>query len=120
MNNFTYFNPVKLVFGRGMIGELKDLIPSGVKVMLTFGGGSIKKNGVYEQVRAALTGHEVVEFGGVEANPRYETCMRAASLAPDFLSLARSKRFGSRGSPPDPTASDARSAGRVVSGRVEP
>lgn len=81
MNNFTYFNPVKLVFGRGMIGELKDLIPSGVKVMLTFGGGSIKKNGVYEQVRAALTGHEVVEFGGVEANPRYETCMRAASLA---------------------------------------
>ncbi len=81
MTNFTYYNPVKIVFGKGMIAELKALIPADVKVMLTYGGGSIKKNGVYDQVRAALSGHAVVEFGGIEPNPRYETCMKAAALA---------------------------------------
>jgi len=81
MTNFTYYNPVKIVFGKGMIAELKELIPADVKVMVTYGGGSIKKNGVYDQVRNALSGHAVVEFGGIEPNPRYETCMKAAALA---------------------------------------
>ncbi len=81
MTNFTYFNPVKIVFGKGMIAELKELIPADVKVMVTYGGGSIKKNGVYDQVRRALSGHEVTEFGGIEPNPRYETCMKAAAQA---------------------------------------
>ena len=81
MTNFTYYNPVKIVFGKGMIAELKKLIPVGVKVMITYGGGSIKKNGVYDQVRAALSGHAVTEFCGIEPNPRYETCMRAAVQA---------------------------------------
>jgi NADP-dependent alcohol dehydrogenase len=81
MTNFTYYNPVKIVFGKGMIAELKNLIPAGTKVLLTYGGGSIKKNGVYDQVRQALSGHAVAEFGGIEPNPRYETCMRAAALA---------------------------------------
>ncbi len=81
MTNFTYYNPVKIVFGKGMIVELKDLIAPDVKVMITYGGGSIKKNGVYDQVRRALSGHAVTEFGGIEPNPRYETCMRAAAQA---------------------------------------
>ncbi len=81
MTNFTYHNPVRLVFGKGMIAQLRELIPAGVKVLLTYGGGSIKRNGVYEQVRQALAGHEVVEFGGIEPNPRYETCLKAAALA---------------------------------------
>ena len=81
MTNFTYHNPVKIVFGKGMIAELKELIPSDAKVMLTYGGGSIKKNGVYDQVRLALSGHAVTEFGGIEPNPRYETCMKAAAQA---------------------------------------
>ena len=81
MTQFTYFNPVKIVFGKGMIAELKDLIPSDVKVMVTYGGGSIKKNGVYDQVRRALAGRAVTEFGGIEPNPRYETCMKAAAQA---------------------------------------
>ncbi len=83
MKSFTYFNPVKIVFGKGMIAEIKDLIPEGVKVMLTYGGGSIKRNGVYDQVRRALSGHTVVEFGGIEPNPRYETCIKAAAQAKD-------------------------------------
>jgi NADP-dependent alcohol dehydrogenase len=81
MVNFTLHNPVKLVFGKGMIAELKKLIPSGTKVLMTYGGGSIKKNGVYDQVRQALAGYELVEFGGIEPNPQYETCMKAAELA---------------------------------------
>jgi NADP-dependent alcohol dehydrogenase len=89
MENFTYHNPVKLVFGKGTIAQLKALIPADAKLMMTYGGGSIKKNGVYEQVRQALAGREFVEFGGIEPNPRYETCMKAAALAKaegvDFL-----------------------------------
>ncbi len=79
MTNFTYHNPVKLVFGKGMIAELGGLIPSDAKVMVVYGGGSIRKNGVYDQVRRALSKHAVTEFGGIEPNPRYETCMQAAA-----------------------------------------
>jgi NADP-dependent alcohol dehydrogenase len=79
--NFTYFNPAKIVFGKGSIAQLSKLIPADKKVMLTYGGGSIKKNGVYEQVIAALKGYSLVEFGGIEANPRYETLMKAVELA---------------------------------------
>lgn len=89
MASFTYYNPVKLVFGKGMIGELKNLIATDTKILMTYGGGSIKANGVYDQVRQALSGHSVVEFGGIEPNPRYETCMKAVALAKaegaDFL-----------------------------------
>lgn len=81
MLNFTYFNPVRVVFGKDTIGELANLLPKEVNVMMTYGGGSIFKNGVYDQVKKALQGFAVVEFGGIEANPRYETCMKAVELA---------------------------------------
>lgn len=81
MVNFILHNPVKLIFGKGMISELNKLIPTGMKVMMIYGGGSIKKNGVYDHVRQALAGYDLVEFGGIEPNPRYETCMKAAALA---------------------------------------
>ncbi len=80
-SNFTYQNPVKIVFGKGTIAKLPELIPAGTKVLIAYGGGSIKKNGVYDQVVAALKGYDTVEFGGIEPNPRYETCMRAVELA---------------------------------------
>ncbi len=81
MNNFDYQNPVRVVFGKGTIAKLGELIESDKKVLITYGGGSIKKNGVYEQVTAALKKHTVVEFGGIEPNPTYETCMQAVALA---------------------------------------
>ncbi len=77
MLNFTYYNPVKIVFGRGSIARLPELIPAGAKVMLIYGGGSIKRNGVYDQVFSALRDNPPAEFGGVEPNPQYETCLRA-------------------------------------------
>ena len=89
MQNFTYHNPVKIVFGRGSIAQLPKLLPGDAKILLTYGGGSIKHNGVYDQVIAALKGRPVIEFGGIEPNPRYETCLKAVELVraegADFL-----------------------------------
>lgn len=80
MNNFEFCNPVKVVFGKGTIARLSALIPEGSKVLMVYGGGSIKKNGIYGQVTDALKGFEVIEFPGIEANPHYETCMQAVGL----------------------------------------
>ncbi len=77
MNNFVFQNPVKLIFGKGRIASLADEIPAGSKVMITYGGGSIFKNGVYDQVKAALKKCNVTEFGGIEPNPDYNTLMKA-------------------------------------------
>ncbi|WP_276495722.1 iron-containing alcohol dehydrogenase [Pontibacter litorisediminis] len=81
MNNFTFYNPVKILFGKGQISSIAKEIPAGAHVMMTYGGGSIKKNGVYDQVMEALDGFEVTEFGGIEPNPHYETLMEAVALA---------------------------------------
>lgn len=77
MNNFEFGNPVKMVFGKGSIARLSALIPEGSNILMIYGGGSIHKNGVYKQVMNALKGFSVTEFSGIEANPRYETCMKA-------------------------------------------
>lgn len=80
MRNFDYHNPVKVVFGEGVIARLGELIPPAERVLLTYGGGSILANGVHAQVMAALEGRPVHQFGGIEPNPRFETCMRAVEL----------------------------------------
>src|SRR5690554_1512358 len=81
MNNFEFYNPVHIVFGKGTISQLSDLLPKNKKIMITYGGGSIMKNGVYTQVTEALKGFSYVEFGGIEPNPTYETMMEALALA---------------------------------------
>ena len=80
MQNFTYKNPTEILFGRGMIAEIAGRVPSGAPVLFLYGGGSIKRNGVYDQVKAALKKHRVVEFAGIEANPLYETCLMAVDV----------------------------------------
>ena len=80
MLNFELYNPTQLVFGKGQIEKLSTLVPFGSKILLAYGGGSIFNNGVYEQVNTALSGFEVVEFGGIEANPRFETLMKAVAI----------------------------------------
>jgi NADP-dependent alcohol dehydrogenase len=79
-NNFVYQNPVKILFGKGQIAQLSKQIPADAKILLTYGGGSIFQNGVYDQVKKALEGRNIVEFGGIEANPTYETLMQAVEL----------------------------------------
>jgi len=80
MNNFEFVCPTRVVFGKNTIPALKGLIDKSSKVLMIYGGGSIKKNGVYEQVKSALSDHQVVEFSGIEPNPTYETCMKAVEL----------------------------------------
>ncbi|WP_396138555.1 iron-containing alcohol dehydrogenase [Flavobacterium sp.] len=84
MTNFELYNPVNYVFGKGQIAKLTDLVPSNTKILIAYGGGSIFKNGVYDQVKAALNSqflaNEIIEFGGIEPNPRFETLMKAVEL----------------------------------------
>lgn len=80
MLNFELYNPVNYVFGKGQIAKLTDLVPTNTKILLAYGGGSIFKNGVYDQVKAALPNHDIVEFGGIEPNPRFETLMKAVEI----------------------------------------
>ncbi len=80
MNNFTYHNPTRILFGRGCIAGIGAEIPADARVLMTYGGGSIKANGVYQQVLDALAGRTVVEFPGIEPNPCYETLMPAVDV----------------------------------------
>ncbi|MDR2979356.1 MAG: iron-containing alcohol dehydrogenase [Bacteroidales bacterium] len=79
MKNFTFANPVKIIFGKGTIKEIAKEIPAEQRIMILYGGGSIKKNGVYDQVTKALEHHVWFEFSGIEANPHYETCREAVA-----------------------------------------
>ena len=83
MNNFEFKNPTKIIFGKNTIEKLEDEIPKDAKVLLLYGGGSIKKNGIYDQVKTALSQFEVIEFGGIPANPEYDTLMKALKIIKD-------------------------------------
>lgn len=80
MENFTFHNPTRIHFGRGQIAKLSKEIPAEAKVLLVAGGGSIRKNGVYDQVKAALPGRQITDFFGVEANPDFDTLMKAVEI----------------------------------------
>ena len=81
MQNFVYHNPTKVAFGKNSIGYLSKLLPREGKIMLLYGGGSIKKNGVYNQVAKQLEGRDWCEFSGIEANPEFATLMKATEQA---------------------------------------
>ena len=80
MNNFEFKNPTKIIFGKDTIQKLESEIPKNAKVLLLYGGGSIKKNGIYDQVKKALLKVNVVEFGGIPANPEYDKLMEALKI----------------------------------------
>jgi NADP-dependent alcohol dehydrogenase len=78
--NFDFYNPTRILFGQGQIAALSELVPAGARVLVLYGGGSIRANGVHGQVMAALEGHAVFEFPGIEPNPSYETLLGAIEL----------------------------------------
>lgn len=80
MNNFTFYNPTKLIFGKENIPSLKDEIPQGSTILLLFGGGSVKQSGVYTQVVEALSKYNSHQFWGIEPNPSVETLRQAVEL----------------------------------------
>ncbi|PLW99538.1 MAG: NADH-dependent alcohol dehydrogenase [Marinilabiliales bacterium] len=84
MNNFTYFNPTKVHFGRESINKLGDLAQkTGSKALLMYGGGSIKNNGIYDKIihQLAENSIEVVEYAGIKSNPVYQDVNSARDLA---------------------------------------
>ena len=92
ITDFEYYNPVRIFFGKDQFSKISGQIPSGSKIMLLYGGGSIFRNGVHKKIKEALKGYEIAEFGGIEPNPSYETCMKAVaeikSKEIDFLLAA--------------------------------
>ncbi|OCR92351.1 iron-containing alcohol dehydrogenase [Campylobacter fetus] len=80
MNNFSFECPTKIVFGKDTIQNLSNLVPINLKILVIFGGGSVRKNGIYEQVKNALNKHNISEFWGIEPNPKLETCLKAVNL----------------------------------------
>ncbi|WP_342528779.1 iron-containing alcohol dehydrogenase [Chryseomicrobium sp. FSL W7-1435] len=83
MNSFSFYNPVKLIFGKGQLSSLsKELAPFGKKILVVYGGGSIKKSGLYDKVMAELSngGFEVFELSGVEPNPRLSTAKKGIEI----------------------------------------
>lgn len=81
MLNFTFQNPTKIIFGKGSIARLSTVLSKDQKIMMVTGKGSIKKNGVYDQIVKTLEGYDMIEFWGIEPNPRYEMCMQAVEKA---------------------------------------
>lgn len=80
MNNFQFKNPTKIIFGKDSIEKLANQIPENAKVLMLYGGGSIKKNGIYDQVKTALANVTLIEFGGIPANPEYAVLMEALEV----------------------------------------
>lgn len=83
MDNFTFFNPTKLIFGKDLVQQLKTEVPQyGKKVLLVYGGGSIKRNGLYDQVVSLLKeiDVELFELSGVEPNPRLSTVKKGVEI----------------------------------------
>ena len=89
MLNFDFHNPTRILFGEGQIERLARLVPANARVLVLYGGGSIRANGTYDAVMSALKDHTVFEFGGIEPNPSYETLSQAIALVKrenvDFL-----------------------------------
>jgi len=92
MNDFEFYNPVKIFFGKDQILKIAGQIPPKANIMLLYGGGSIYKNGVYDKVKIALKDFRLTEYGGIEPNPTYETSMKAVEIIKekkiDFLLAA--------------------------------
>lgn len=89
MNNFDFYNPTKVIFGKDRLDDLDNVVPKNAKVLVLFGGGSVKKFGTLDKVLKGLGNRTVIEFGGIEPNPQYETLIKAVKIVKeekiDFL-----------------------------------
>lgn len=80
MYDFSFHNPTTILFGKNQIQKIDEFVPADAKVLITYGGGSAKRSGVIDRVKAALGNRNVLEFGGIEPNPHYETLMKAVEV----------------------------------------
>ncbi len=87
MLNFNFYNPTHIVFGKDRLSEMDNFIPKDAKVLILYGGGSVKRFGTLEKVTEVLKGRAIVEFGGIEPNPQFETLMKAVEILFHFQSF---------------------------------
>jgi NADP-dependent alcohol dehydrogenase len=80
MYNFSFHNPTTILFGKDQLNGIESMVPANAKVLITYGGGSAKRNGLIDKVKAVLGNRKVVEFAGIEPNPHYETLMKAVEV----------------------------------------
>jgi len=80
MNNFNFYNPTRIFFGKDKLDNIDKYVPADANVLITLGGGSAKKSGLIDKVKANLGNRKVIEFWGIEPNPRYETLMKAVEI----------------------------------------
>src|SRR5690348_2729028 len=80
MFNFDYYNPTHIIFGKDRLDSIDANVPADATVLITYGGGSAKRSGLIDKVKAALGERNVYEFGGIEPNPRYETLVKAVEI----------------------------------------
>jgi NADP-dependent alcohol dehydrogenase len=80
MFNFDFYNPTRIFFGKNRLGNIDKFVPADAKVLITYGGGSAKKSGLIDKVKTELGKRKVYEFGGIEANPHYETLVKAVEI----------------------------------------
>jgi NADP-dependent alcohol dehydrogenase len=78
--NFNYYNPTRIIFGKGRVDKIAGEVPAGARVLITYGGGSAKRSGLIDKVREVLAGREIFEFGGIEPNPQFETLLKAVDV----------------------------------------
>lgn len=80
MFNFDFYNPTRIFFGKDRFDNLNKSVPANAKVLITYGGGSAKRFGLIDKVKANLGDRKVIEFAGIEPNPHYETLMKAVEV----------------------------------------
>ena len=84
MLDFSFYSPTRLIFGKGVVEKLPEVMaPLGKRILLTYGGGSIKRSGLYDKVKTLLKDFDITELGGIEPNPKYnpiETTEEAIQL----------------------------------------
>ncbi|WP_024615717.1 iron-containing alcohol dehydrogenase [Clostridium sp. Ade.TY] len=80
MNNFDFYNPTHIVFGKDRVKDINNLVPKDARVLVLYGGGSVKRFGTLERVKEALDDRAVFEFSGIEPNPKYETLIKAVDI----------------------------------------
>ena len=80
MDNFDFYNPTHIVFGKDRIKDINNLVPKDARVLILYGGGSVKRFGTLDKVKEALGERVVFEFSGIEPNPKYETLIKAVDL----------------------------------------
>ncbi len=81
MLNFTFYNPTRVIFGKGVIRQIAGEIPKDARVLITYGGQSAQRYGILNEVKAALADYDLTEFGGIGPNPEYETLLEGIALA---------------------------------------